>query len=128
MSILDEYSHIAAKRGEFSPSQSQSNQKYCNRDLFGGQEAPNFDLHHLEGTATDAVHLTRYSNAAVINPNVDKNVDNEAVDKNVHTVIIISDNDQYHGRHAVEVIDKNVDTVSINIKRKLNCPSFSFVS
>ena len=44
----------------------------------GGQEAPEYsiakadllgpkiDLHHLEGTATDAVHLTRYSNAAVI--------------------------------------------------------------
>ena len=32
---------------------------------------PKIDL-HLEGTATDAVHLTRYSNAAVTN--ADKNV------------------------------------------------------
>ena len=38
---------------------------------------------------------------------VDKNVDNEVIDNN------LSVNDQYHGCHAVEVIDKVINTVSI---------------
>ena len=59
-----------------------------------------FDPIHLEGTATDAVHLARYSNAAV-------------------TIFI----------DKLKVIDNAVeDPISNNNTRKLNCPSFSFVS
>ena len=52
-------------------------------DLFGGGSSKYRS--HLEGTATDAVHLARYSNAAVIDKliviiivSIGKNVDNES--------------------------------------------------
>ena len=51
------------------------------------EEAPNIRS-HLEGIATDAVHLARYSNAAVID--------------NLNLI------------NRLKVIDKNVDTVSNN--------------
>ena len=63
------------------------------------EEAPNIDP-NLEGTATDAVHLTRYSNAAVI----------------------ISINPF----NKLRVIDNEV-SIDNNVKRKLNCPSFFLV-
>ena len=69
------------------------------------RKLPKIDL-NLEGIATDAVHLTRYSNAAVINPNVDKNVDTVSIDK-----------------LKLKVIDTVI--ISINIKRKLNCLSLN---
>ena len=55
--------------------------KKCAIYLGGPGSSQIFDPINLEGTATDAVHLARYSNAAVINP-----IDN--VDRNVGTVII----------------------------------------
>ena len=70
------------------------------------------------------MHLTRHRNAGVIIiVNVDKNVDNEAVDRNVDSKTSNT------ALNAVEVIiDKLmvIDTVfiSINNKRKLNCLSF----
>ena len=69
----------------------------------GGRKLPNIRSHnHLEGTATDAVHLTRYSNAAVI-----INLKEANADKNVRDRLTI------------------IDTVIIsNNTRKLNCPSF----
>ena len=48
---------------------------------------PKIDL-HLEGTATDAVHLTWYSNAAVTK--ADKNVRDKL--KSIDKVISISNN------------------------------------
>ena len=44
------------------------------------------------------------------------------IDKVIDRNVDIINNDQYHGRHAVEVIDRNVSID--NNTRKLNCPSF----
>ena len=93
MSILGEYSLISPrfinlkenvdKNVDNDKVISKVIDKNVDRDLFGGQEAPNFDLHNLEGTATDAVHLDRHRNAgSIINPinlNADKNVEKVSI-------------------------------------------------
>ena len=93
-----------------------------------GEEAPEYSIPQFRTTVSVTVDQTRYSNARVIN-NADKDVrDNEAVDKNVDSEAPIDNNDQYHGCHAVEVINKlkAIDTVTIdNNKRKLNCLSLN---